>query len=111
MDRIKAGHTVVAKESSIQGLVEGETYTVKEVSEDFVRIDNNPWWFSKARFQRALEPYNEIEFSDTHYGEFSAYRKNDGSVEIELDGLSGYTFLTISAKEFEKLVDKLNEMV
>ena len=111
MNRIEAGDTVKAIESSIHGLLEGQVYTIKEVSENCVRIGTNPWWFSKTRFQKVTKAYNEIEFSDEHDGEFSAFRKGSGSVEIELEGLCGYTYLTISAKEFEKLVDKLNQMV
>lgn len=111
MSRIEAGDTVKAIESSIHGLLEGQTYEVTEVDGACVRIGHNPWWFSKTRFEKVTKAYNEIEFDDEHYGEFSAFRKGSGSVEIELEGLCGYTYLTISAKEFEKLVDKLNEMV
>lgn len=96
-----------------RGLDEGDTYTVIEVDGDgWVKVEKEPlWWFHVDRFEKVSKAYNEIEFDDEHCGEFSAFRKGSGSVEIELEGLCGYTYLTISAKEFEKLVDKLNEMV
>lgn len=113
MKNVKVGDSVKVVDGYPQrGLIEGEKYVVDGVDgEEWITVGGIAWWFYADRFEKVLEPYNEIGFRDAHYGEFSAFRKNDGSVEIELDGLCGYTYLTISEKEFEKLVDMLNEIV
>lgn len=115
MKNVKVGDTVKVIEGYPQrGLDEGDTYTVIEVDGDgWLKVEKEPlWWFHVDRFEK-VPARNGVykSFNDTQYGDISFKRKSNGNVEIGLDGICGWSHLTISDEEFEKLVDLLNEML
>lgn len=114
MKNVKVGDTVkVINGNPTRGLIEGEVYVVTGIDEDgWISVKDVIWWFHADRFEKV--PVRDgvyKSFNDTQYGDISFKRKSNGNVEIGLDGICGWSHLTISDEEFEKLVDLLNEMV
>lgn len=114
MASIKVGDTVkVIYGNPSRGLIEGEVYVVTGIDEDeWISVRDATWWFHADRFEKVPTRKGVYKsFNDTQYGDISFKRKSNGNVEIGLDGICGWSHLTISDEEFEKLVDLLNEMI
>lgn len=115
MKNVKVGDSVKVIDGYPQrGLDEGDTYTVIAVDgARWVQVEKNPfWWFHIDRFEKVPTRDGVYKsFNDVQYGDISFKCKSNGNVEIGLDGICGWSHLTISDEEFEKLVDLLNEML
>ena len=114
MKNVKVGDKVkVIHGNPCRGLIEGEVYVVTGIDEDeWISVRDGTWWFHADRFEKVPNRNGVYKsFNDTQYGDISFKRKSNGNVEIGLDDICGWSHLTISDEEFEKLVDLLNEML
>lgn len=129
MSKFDVGDEVVALETACNGFTSGEDEYRIEVGSHYVvtNVTNSAGvikirstdgssgaegcWWAEEHFKKFTKNTAKIEVSDVDYGEIFAKRASDDNVYIELNGVCGDSFLYISEKEFEKLVDKLNKML